>query len=301
MVVGAHMRLARGDRTQSDVAAATGKLISKSVYSRIENGEVRIDKPHVVPVLLDVLGVPASPYFDLLTELAFDASKEGWASRFRIGHREAVPDSMLRLTSLEQSAIEQYVVDRNTIPGQLQTEPYARLVTAHTLPASMRDAGMQDVVVGVRLERVRRSAQRRIAVRSTERFFIDQAALYAHFGRPDILADQLQVILDLVEDRSLSVGIRVITSRYPLAVPVNTLTRLGFGKGPYAVPDVIYNEVGRQAFFHRGPLPGTDEAADADYVDLDDLIDNVIMRAPGYRDSRRLIETALLEAKFLLR
>ncbi|GLW58656.1 Scr1 family TA system antitoxin-like transcriptional regulator [Kitasatospora phosalacinea] len=300
MVLGAHLKAERGPRTQAQVVAEAGKLVSKSVYSRLEGGEVRVDKPRTMPALLKALGVPEGPRHDELVALAFAASKEGWASKFRSGHREAVPDSMLRLTSLEQSATEQFVVDCNTIPGQLQTRAYCRLVTARTLSASLRDAGMEGVVAGVRDERSRRFAERLVTDRPTARFFIAQSALYAHFGQPEVLIEQLQVLLDLADARDLPVGIRVITSKHPLAVPVNTLVRLGFAKSKYPVPDVIYNEVGWQAFFHRGPLTGIEEVTDPNYVDLDDLVDNVLMRAPGYRASRRLIEDALLSAQLRL-
>ncbi|MFD7451785.1 Scr1 family TA system antitoxin-like transcriptional regulator [Kitasatospora sp. NPDC059827] len=186
-------------------------------------------------------------------------------------------------------------------PGQLQTEAYSRLVTRYTLPASLRDAGLQEVVVGLRAERRTRFAGRLITDRPKGGFFIEEAVLYADFGHPEVLIDQLQDLLGLVENRALPVGVRVMTARAPLAVPVGTLARLGFRKElADAVPDVIYNEAGRTASFHRGSLPGVNEGADPDYVDLDDLIDNVLMRTPGYRDSRRLIENALMEAQLRL-
>ncbi|MFF2954977.1 Scr1 family TA system antitoxin-like transcriptional regulator [Kitasatospora sp. NPDC057965] len=304
LLLGAHLEVARGHRKQSEVVEATGNRVSKSYYSRLEGGEVRIDKPHIVSIILDALKVAPGTHRDHLMALAFEASQEGWAARFRSGHREVVPDSMLRLTSLEEAAAEFFVVDRIAVPGQLQTEAYSKLVTGYTLPASLRDAGLQDVVVGLRAERRSRFAARLAAdqPKPRARFFIEEAVLYADFGRPEVLIDQLRILLDIVENRTLPVGIRVMTSRTPLAVAVSTLARLGFRKSlTDAVPDVIYNETGRTGAFHRGSLPGTGEPADPDYTDLDDLVDNVLMRAPGYRDSRRLIENALLEAQLRLR
>ncbi|MDY0816066.1 Scr1 family TA system antitoxin-like transcriptional regulator [Kitasatospora purpeofusca] len=301
LLLGAHFEVARGRRKQAAVVEATGGRVSRSLYSRLEGGEVRIDKPHVVSIILDALEVPLGDYHDQLTQLGFEASREGWASTFRSGHREVVPDSMLRLTSLEEAATEFFVVDRNAVPGQLQTEAYARIVTGYTLPASLKDAGLQEVIVGLRVERSRRFVERLTSDRPKGSFFVEEAVLYADFGHPEVLIDQLQAMLDIVENRALPAGIRVMTARAPLAVPVSTLARLGFRKSLLdSVPDVIYNETGRMASFHRGSLPGTDEAADPDYVDLDDLVDNVLMRAPGYRDSRRLIENALMAAQLRL-
>ncbi|BAJ28101.1 MULTISPECIES: Scr1 family TA system antitoxin-like transcriptional regulator [Kitasatospora] len=301
LLLGAHLEVSRGNRTQSEVVAATGKLVSPSYYSRIERGDIRIDKPHLIPLILDAQGIGPGEHRDRLVELAFAASQEGWAARFRSGNRMAVPETMLRLTSLEESATELFVVDRNAIPGQLQTEAYSRLITRYTLPASLQDAGLQEVVVGLRAERRHRFAERLATDRPKARFFIEQSVLHADFGRPEILIDQLQALLDLVEDRSLPVGIRVMTVRIPLAIPINTLTRLGFRRSVAdSVPDVIYNELGRQAAFHRGSLPGANEVADPGYVDLNDLIDNVLLRAPGFQESRRLIQNALLEAQLRL-
>ncbi|MFB7950283.1 Scr1 family TA system antitoxin-like transcriptional regulator [Kitasatospora phosalacinea] len=301
LVLGAHLELARGKRKQNEVVEATNKRVSASYYSRLERGEVRIDKPHVVAIVLDALGVAPGEYYDHLLDLAAAASQEGWASKFRSGHREVVPDSILRLASLEESATEMFILDREAVPGQFQTEEYARLVTRFTLPASLRDAGLQDVVVGLRSGRRERLADRLRARQTRAMCFVDEAVLWRHFGRPEVLADQLQFMLDLADDRSLPVGFRVVSRRSPLAVPISTLVRLGFRKSlADTVPDVIYNETGRHASFHRGSLPGSEEAADLDYVDLDDVIDNVLMRTPGRKESRRLIENALLEAQLRL-
>ncbi|MFJ7281047.1 helix-turn-helix domain-containing protein, partial [Kitasatospora sp. NPDC098663] len=115
LLLGAHLEVARGRRKQSEVVAVTNKRVSTSYYSRLERGDVRIDKPYTVSIVLDALKVPPGDHRDRLMALAVAASKEGWASRFRSGHREVVPDSMLRLTSLEEAATELFVVDRNAI------------------------------------------------------------------------------------------------------------------------------------------------------------------------------------------
>ncbi|WP_158715353.1 Scr1 family TA system antitoxin-like transcriptional regulator [Kitasatospora phosalacinea] len=302
LVLGAHLELARGKRKQNEVVEATNKRVSASYYSRLERGEVRIDKPHVVAIVLEALGVAPGEYYDHLLDLAVAASKEGWASRFRSGHREVVTDSILRLASLEESATEAYFLDREAFPGQLQTKAYARLAARFTLPASLRDAGMQNVVVGLRGERGHRLAERLAAKQTMARFFIDEGLLYRDFGHPEVQADQLQLMLDLIDNRVLPIGIRVMNRRFPQAVAFSTLARLGFRHSlTDQVPDVIYNETGRQASFHRSSLPGSEEAADLDYVDLDDVIDDVITLAPNRRESRLIIENALLETKFRLR
>ncbi|MFJ7281106.1 Scr1 family TA system antitoxin-like transcriptional regulator, partial [Kitasatospora sp. NPDC098663] len=155
---------------------------------------------------------------------------------------------------------------------------------------------------GLRAERRARFVQRLATDRPRVCFLIDEAVLRMDYGYPEVLIDQLKAVLDVVDDRGVSAGIRVMTAQAPLAVPVSTLIRVGFRTSlTDSVPDVIYHEAGRTASFHRGSLAGVEEVADLDYVDLDDVVDNVLLRAPGYRDSRRLVETALMEAQLRLK
>ncbi|MET8698296.1 Scr1 family TA system antitoxin-like transcriptional regulator [Kitasatospora sp. NPDC004723] len=283
------MRIERGGLTQREVLAKTKIKVSVSVYSRIENGETRIDKPAVVEVLLDALGVRPGPRRQELLQLANDASVEGWASsvRTRAGsaYREAVPDSMLRLTSLEERAARQLIIDNNVIPGVLQTPRYREVVTGKTLLASQRTLAPR--IIEVRGLRADRFAAR--LPRST--LFIQRSALYADFGQPAMMVEQLPVLLDHMDDMGSPVAIRVMTVEDPLALQVTSLIRLSFEKGAFAAPDVIYTEAGGRAEFHRGPIAG--EEAASDYLDYQDLSDLVIKQAPGPIPSRDLIVEAL--------
>ncbi|MFE6049930.1 Scr1 family TA system antitoxin-like transcriptional regulator [Kitasatospora sp. NPDC056446] len=291
LLLGAEMKIERerSTLTQRQVLARTRIKVSASVYSRIENGETRIDKPAVVELLLDALGVRPGPRRQDLLRLADDASVEGWAgavrTRARSAYREAVSDSMLRLTSLEEWAERQIVIDTNVVSGVLQTPRYREVVTAKTLLASQRKLAHR--VIEVRGLRARQFAARQ--PRST--LFIQRSALYADFGEPGMMVEQLEVLLRYVDDASSPVAIRVITVEDPLAIQVTSLIRLSFARGSFAAPDVIYTESGGRAEFHRGPIAG--EAADGDYLDYQDLSDSVIRQAPGPVPSRELIVEAL--------
>ncbi|MFJ6382659.1 Scr1 family TA system antitoxin-like transcriptional regulator [Kitasatospora sp. NPDC092039] len=291
LLLGAEMQIERerAALTQRQVLAKAKIKVSASVYSRIENGEMRIDKPAVVEVLLDALGVRPGPRRQQLLQLAHDASIEGWASsvrtRARAAYRDAVPDSMLRLTSLEEWAERQLVIDTNVISGALQTPRYCEVVTRRTLLASQRK--LADRAIEVRGMRAEKFEAR--LPRST--FFIQRGALYADFGEPGMMVEQLLALLRHVDDRRSPVAIRVIALEDPLALQVSTLIRLSFAKGSFAAPDVIYISAGGRAEFHRGPIAG--EEVDSDYLDYQDLGDNVIKQAPGLARSRELIVEAL--------
>ncbi|MEU5385522.1 Scr1 family TA system antitoxin-like transcriptional regulator [Kitasatospora cineracea] len=291
LLLGAEMQIERERTalTQKQVLAKARVRVSPSVYSRIENGEMRIDKPAVVEVLLDALGVRPGPRRQQLLQLARDASVEGWASsvrtRARAAYREAVPDSMLRLASLEEWAVRQIVIDTNVVSGVLQTPRYRAVVTRRTLLASQRQHAERVIEVrGLRAEKF----QARLP-RTT--FFIQRSALYADFGEPGMMVEQLQFLLRYVDDLGSPVAIRVIAVEDPLAIQVASLIRLSFAKGAFAAPDVIYTEAGGRAEFHRGPIAGED--VDGDYLDYQDLSDTVIQLAPGPMPSRELIVEAL--------
>ncbi|WKE71839.1 MULTISPECIES: Scr1 family TA system antitoxin-like transcriptional regulator [unclassified Streptomyces] len=289
LLLGAEMRRERGSLTQRQVTEKSRIRVSASVYSRIENGETRIDKPAVVEALLEALGVPPGPRRQDLLRLAHDASAEGWAStvRSRAGaaYREAVPDSMLRLTSLEEWTERQIVIDTNVISGVLQTPRYRQVVTAKTLLAGQRR--LADRIIDVR----RRRAEQFVVSQPRSTFFIYCGALYADFGETEMMIEQLTLLLRYANDEKSPVAIRVIEAVNPLAIQVTALIRLSFAKGAFAAPDVIYTEAGARAEFHRGPLAG--EEADSDYLDYQDLSDTVIKQAPGLLRSRELITNAL--------
>ncbi|MEV7501571.1 Scr1 family TA system antitoxin-like transcriptional regulator [Streptomyces sp. NPDC093018] len=289
LLLGAEMKIERGSLTQRQVLQKARVKVSASVYSRIENGETRIDKPAVVEVLLDALGVRPGPRRQDLLRLAHDASAEGWAntvrSRAGVAYREAVSDSMLRLTSLEEWAERQLVIDTNVISGVLQTPRYREVVTAKTLLAGQRR--LADRIIDVR----RRRAEQFAAAQPRSTFFIRCGALYADFGQTEMMVEQLKLLLRYVDDKESPVAIRVIEAVNPLAIQVTALIRLSFAKGSFAAPDVIYTEAGARAEFHRGPLAG--EEADSDYLDYQDLSDTVIKQAPGLAKSRKLIADAL--------
>ncbi|MGW4696655.1 Scr1 family TA system antitoxin-like transcriptional regulator [Kitasatospora cineracea] len=278
------LKVLRGLRTQSDVRKACKIPISGSVYSRIERGEIRIDKPHVIEVLLEALGVPKGPRRQRLLELAEAASKPGWAKRFL--QPDSVPETMLRLTALEDCAVRQIVIEPNVVSGVLQTPAYRELITHETLLRSQRTHA--DRVIEVRGERAQRFEQRRW-VHST--FVLQRGALYADFGRPEVMVEQLRALLRMVDDERMPVMIRVAPQAMLLRLQAATLIRLSFPQADFAAPDVIYVDTAGRSEFYRGFAEG--EPPSDEYLDYQELVDGIIKTAPGLRESREEIVAAL--------
>ena len=277
------LKVLRGMEGQSDVLARCRTKVSKSVYSRIERGEMRIDKPAVVELLLEALRVPKGPQRQRLLDLAEAASVPGWAKRYM--QPDSVPDTMLRLTALEDCAARQIVIDAKVVSGVLQTPAYRALVTHKTLLRSQREHA--DRVIEVRGLRTERFEQR--MTRST--FVIQRGALYADFGYPEVMIEQLRALLKIMDDGQAPVTIRVAPQAVLLPLAAATLIRFSFPRREFAAPDVIYVDTAGRSEFHRGRVEG--EAASVEYLDYQELSDQIIKQAPGLRESRREIISAL--------
>ncbi|MFD8481375.1 helix-turn-helix domain-containing protein [Kitasatospora sp. NPDC059673] len=282
LLLGAWLKTLRGARSQKSLAKKT--RYSPTLYSRIEAGATRIDKPEGIALILKELGVPAGPEFDQLMRLARDASVPGWASSFRTAYRDAVPEAMVRLSELESRASHLYSVETGFVPGLLQTDAYRTAVTEGTLLPSQRHLAQQ--VVKLRAERARRFFATE-PPRSV--FFIRENVLRQVIGSRGLMVEQLERLLAFVE--TPRIGVRIIPMDLQLALQVSSVTRLDFEGQLFAVPSVIYNEYAGRGDYYRGPLDG--ETSSDDFKDFRFVTDEAVRQAPGRDDSRRLIVEAL--------
>ncbi|WP_073807857.1 helix-turn-helix domain-containing protein [Kitasatospora sp. CB01950] len=282
LLLGARLKTLRGRRPQNSLAKKTG--YSPTLYSRIEAGAVRIDKPEAIALILKELGVPAGPEFDQLMSLARDASVPGWASSFRTAYRDAVPESMVRLSELESRATSLYSVETAFVPGLLQSDAYRTAVTEWTLLPSQRR--LAERVVELRTERTRRFLA---AKPPSSVFFLRESVLRQVIGSRELMVEQLELLLTYAE--TSRIGVRIIPMDLPLALQVSSVTRLDFEDQLFAVPSVIYNEWAGRGDYYRGPLDG--ETSSDEFRDFRFVIDTAARLAPGREDSRRLITEAL--------
>ncbi|MFF0391856.1 Scr1 family TA system antitoxin-like transcriptional regulator [Kitasatospora sp. NPDC004615] len=283
LLLGARLKTLRGLQHQKTLIENTG--YSATLYSRIEAGATRIDKPEGIALILKKLGVPAGPEFDQLMGLARDASVPGWASSFRSAYRDAVPEAMVRLSELESRASHLYSVETGFVPGLLQSDAYRTAVTERTLRPSQLPLAQQ--VVNLRAERTRRFFAAEPPPRSV--FFLRENVLRQVIGSRGLMVEQLERLLHFVE--TPQIGVRIIPMDLQLALQVSSVTRLDFEGQLFAVPSVIYNEWAGRGEYYRGPLDG--EASSDDFTDFRRVIDDAVRLAPGRDESRLLITKAL--------
>lgn len=171
------------------VAGPLGWPVSKLI--RIENGSIPVP-PTDLEALLRFYQVTEQERVDELTEWAEHASAPGWWERFRIEDR-----AFERYIGLETGAASIRMAQALLIPGILQTEDYARVITRIFTASEEADANLV-----LRMER-----QREVFARAPQQYHIlDEAVLRRPIG--DAIPGQVQRLAELA--RLPEITIRVI-------------------------------------------------------------------------------------------
>jgi transcriptional regulator with XRE-family HTH domain len=135
------LRVASGKSRREVAEAKLG--ISEPTLHRIETGKVPVTVANV-RALCWLYGIDAS-ITDALAELSLGTSQEEWWDASPV-----IPDWFKLYVGLEASAARIYSYDGEVIPGELQTEQYARAVFGAEQPA---DAEAADRHVKLRMQR----------------------------------------------------------------------------------------------------------------------------------------------------
>jgi transcriptional regulator with XRE-family HTH domain len=218
------LRIARHER-QEDVAKALEWSLSKLI--RVEAGRVRISKSDL-EALLRHYEVQDEDLISRLITLARNARATAWWDKYKI------PDKVYSAyVGYEASARSIRMSQGLLIPGLLQTEAYARCVTAvYATPEEVED------IVSLRLAR-----QQAVFERGAEQYHIlDEAVIRRPVGGARIMTEQLRHLLKV--SRRPEVSICVIPfgagPHFGLRGP---FTLLGFD---VELDDVLYLESARR-------------------------------------------------------
>jgi transcriptional regulator with XRE-family HTH domain len=172
----------------STVASHTGWSLSK--LTRIEKGEVTV-QPLEVRALLQYYGVDDESEVAALARLSQASRARQWYSRHRLA------GDFQRFVAYESEASTINVWQLLFMPGLLQTEEYARAITALSMRRSTDD---RDVLARVKLRMDRQLAFReRLTGPHPPRIVavIDEAVLRRPVGGHDALRRQLDHLLEL--------------------------------------------------------------------------------------------------------
>src|SRR5216683_1238047 len=180
-LIGVELMRYRHEAGYTLVEAGDHSGISRAKLNHMENGRQQQD-PADIAKLLKVYGTERHD-IDRLPSLTGRADEAGWWAPWA----QVVPDWMRTIVGLEGLAVREFVFEPIILPGLLQTEDYARAVTADT-PRVRPDHGER--FVGFRMARAARltDAERPLKLHAV----ITEGALRLAVGTPELRCAQFE-------------------------------------------------------------------------------------------------------------
>lgn len=219
---------------------------------RIEGGKSKISTTDL-RALLKEYGVESESRAERLEALARGARATPWWDSYR----QVANEATLQLVGYETGASVIRFVQNHTIPGLLQTEEYARVITANYAGTSELDRKVEF--------RMRRQKELELREIPPRRFYVlDEAVIRRHVGvkaDPEIMPRQLRHVVDLVQNNKL-ITVRVVPfSAGAHAGMDGPFTLLEFDGG---LDEVLYREGASSASPGQSSIT-KDEAIVSDY------------------------------------
>ncbi|MBP2364457.1 helix-turn-helix domain-containing protein [Pseudonocardia parietis] len=191
--LGTELRRLRGNAGMKLEDVARALACSTSKVSRLENGK-GVPRVADVDALLHLYGGVADVEADMLRRLVTQSRTRGWWEPFTEGlrtDRYALP-APGRYAAVESDAVGTDAFDLSVLHGLLQTAGYTRAVLRARLPG--HEAWEIDQLV-----HLRRRRQEWLTATPPLRFrsVIDEAVLARVTGGPDVMAEQLDRLIEL--------------------------------------------------------------------------------------------------------
>jgi transcriptional regulator with XRE-family HTH domain len=230
--LGRELRRLREAAGVSRERAAAELECSTSKMSKIETGKATI-RAAEVRVLLERYGVDDR---DAVLRLARDA-------RRRSSYR--VPDWAKTYLGLEAEAAEIRTYQPELVPGLLQTEAYARVITQAVNPA--RDPREVERIVAARLDR-----QKRLRSEDAPLLWaiLNEAVIRRVVGGREIMGRQLEYLASLAEDPNITIQVLPFSAGAHPAMG-SSFVHLRLADPPDA--EMIYLENMASADYHDRP------------------------------------------------
>lgn len=171
--------------------------INEATLYRIETAKVRPQRRTLL-TLLDQYGVTDEARRADLIELSKQSTQRGWLQTYET----ELPEEYTNYISFEADAKGCRTYESLFLPGQLQTERYARAVIHGVLPA----ATDQEVELRVRARMDRQSL---LTKETPLRLWavIDEAALHRAVGGPEVMTEQLRHIVEVAKAPNITVQV----------------------------------------------------------------------------------------------
>src|SRR3954453_10983130 len=250
MLVGAHLRRLREEKSISRAEAGYTIRASESKMSRLELGRVAF-KERDVSDLLVFYGVTDPEQRDAVLALVEEANRPGWWREYE----DVMPGWFQNYIGLEEAARILRTYETHFVPGLLQTADYARAVFATSTPP----------LTGRVLERAvaLRSTRQQVLLRKEPLrvwAVVDEAVLRRQVGDSEIHRGQLEHLLELLERPTVALQVLPMSGGGHAAGGAFSLLRFGDDD----LPDVAYVEhlVSALSIDKREPVDRTTKALD---------------------------------------
>jgi transcriptional regulator with XRE-family HTH domain len=227
-MLGARLRRLREAAEITRAEAGFAIRSSESKISRIELGRVSF-KARDVADLLTMYGVTDPERRETFLEMVNRSNEPGWWHRYN----DLVADWFQDYLGLEESASRILTWEQQYVPGLLQTEDYAKAITAHGWsPLTSQDVQRQ---VAVRMRRqallFRPNPPKLWAV-------IDESVLHRPIGGRGVLLAQIEHLVDL--SKRPNITLQVVPYQFSGYAAEGSFTTLRFAEPE--LPDVVYLE-----------------------------------------------------------
>ena len=219
------LRSRRSMRGEKQEAVARALEWSLSKFTRIESGAVKVSKTDLEAILRHY-EVEDKKIIDNLTDLARGARAPAWWDKYSVQDK-----AFYAYIGYEAGASAIHMSQGLLVPGLLQTEEYARLVSAtYVTPEDLQQ------VVDLRLER-----QETVLERQPEQSYIlDEAVIRRKVG--DVMPRQLEHLIKLSEKPEIAIRV----------IPFEAGPHFGM-RGPFALlefdvdlDDILFLESARR-------------------------------------------------------
>jgi hypothetical protein len=227
----------------SPKTAAECVRASTSKISRLENGQHRFQERDVRDLLTLYQVVDEAERAEFMQLVALSGRPNWWQE-----YNDVLPDWFEPLIAVESAAQVIRAYESNLVPGWLQTEEYAAVVTRAGRPL----ASAREVERSVELRMRRKEVLRREQDPPLLWALMDEAVLRRPVGNPGVMRRQMRHLLDLLEELPRTVRLQVTPwSAGASAAMGSPVVHIRF---PIAsLPDVVYLEQMASALFIEKP------------------------------------------------
>jgi transcriptional regulator with XRE-family HTH domain len=240
------MILARQLQALREKAGMSYEQAAEAIYSsawtirRMERAEGGL-KPLTVKSLLQAYGITDPGEIDAFVGLARDASKPGWWHSYD----DVLPPWFRVAVGLEESASLIRAYQPQVVPGLLQTEGYARAITAASFPAASED-----------------ETERRVALRLARQHLLsrpeppgywvvmDETVLRRPVGGRKVMRAQLEHLVQAAERPKVTIQVIPFAAGWhPALYGMFNIFRFPSGQ----LPDIVYTEALTGAYYLNKP------------------------------------------------